>query len=119
MKKEKRTSPPVIGGTSLFMIFAVLCLTVFTLLTISTAVSDRRLSDVSANAVAAYYAADLEAETILASLRRGEIPDGVTLEDGVYSYVTAVSETQFLEVSVTLENGEWRILKWQTTTSIQ
>ncbi len=119
MKKAKRTSPPVVGGTSLFMIFAVLCLTVFTLLTISTAVSDRKLSDVSANAVASYYAADLEAETILASIRRGDIPECVTVENGVYSYSVAVSDTQSLNVSVAFENGTWSVLRWQTATSNQ
>ena len=52
---RKRTFPPIVGISSLLVIFSALCLTVFTLLTISTARAERRLSDVSAEAVSAYY----------------------------------------------------------------
>ena len=36
MKKQKKTSLPAIGGSSLLVIFAVLCLTVFALLSLNT-----------------------------------------------------------------------------------
>ena len=64
MQSRKHFTPPVVGGSSLLVIFAVLCLTVFTLLALSTVRADNRLSDASVKAVSDYYAADMEAEII-------------------------------------------------------
>ena len=80
MEDKKRFSPPVVGGSSLLVIFAVLCLTVFALLSLSTVRADVRLSEASAQAVSGYYQADCQAEAILARLRSGELPPGVTAE---------------------------------------
>ena len=74
MEDKKRFSPPVVGGSSLLVIFAVLCLTVFALLSLSTVRADVRLSEASAQAVSGYYQADCQAEAILARLRSGELP---------------------------------------------
>ena len=115
---ERRTLriPPV-GGSSLLVIFAVLCLTVFALLSLSTAQAGSRLSARSAAAVTAYYDADLQAEETLARLRAGELPDGVTEQDGVFSFTCTVSDTQALEVSVRLEQDGYTILRWQTVST--
>ena len=63
-RKNQRFSPPAVGGASLLVVFAVLCLTVFALLSLTTVQADVRLADASVQAVADYYAADLEAQTI-------------------------------------------------------
>ena len=73
MKNTNRIEPPAVGGSSLLLIFAALCFTVFTLLTLSTAQADRKLSDVAANVVSDYYKADLEAEEIFSMLREGTV----------------------------------------------
>lgn len=117
MDKKRRFSPPAVGGSSLLTIFAVLCLTVFALLSLSTVLADGRLSDLSAQAVTDYYAADCRAEEIFAKLRAGELPDGVTEEDGVYSYACTVSETQALLVSVQERETGWTVLQWQTVST--
>ena len=44
MDERRDSFPPAVGGSSLLVIFAVLCLTVFALLTLSTAAADSRLS---------------------------------------------------------------------------
>ena len=49
--KKERVAVPAIGGSSLLVIFAVLCLTVFALLSLSTVQAGDRLSDASADAV--------------------------------------------------------------------
>ena len=116
-KNRKHISPPVIGGISLLVIFSVLCLTVFSLLTISTALAEKRLSDVSADAVSAYYAADLEAEHIFASIRRGEVPDTVSVTENRYSYTAPITETLSLEVELLYENGSWTVLQWRCVTA--
>ena len=117
MKPHKSFSPPMVGGSSLLVIFAVLCLTVFTLLALSTVQADSRLSDASVKAVSDYYAADLEAESILAQLRQGNIPDSVAITDNVYSFSCSISTTQELMVDVLFENDVWTILRWQAVST--
>ena len=109
--------PPLIGGSSLLVVFAVLCLTVFALLGFSTVLADKRLSDASASAVANYYDADLQAEMILAQLRNGDVPEGVEEENGIYSYACPVSDTQELQVAVCIEGTTWKILRWKTVST--
>ena len=117
MQNNKKSMPPLIGASSLFVIFAVLCLTVFTLLTLSTANADRKLSDVAANAACDYYKADLEAEKIVSLLRRGEIPDGVEVNKSIYSFSCDISPTQTLFVELSCEDGLWTVLRWQAVSS--
>ena len=105
----------MIGATSLLVIFAVLCMTVFALLGLSSVRADKYLSDVRTDAVSAYYAADCQAEEILARLRGGEQPQGVTLEDGIYRYVCPISPTQELQVAV--QSEDWTVLCWQAVTT--
>lgn len=79
--ERKDSAPPMTGGSSLLVIFSVLCLTVFALLALSTAQADGRLGEAAAEAVKDYYRADTEAQTVLAKLRSGEVPEGVTLTE--------------------------------------
>lgn len=113
MKKTHRMSAPAIGGSSLLVIFAVLCLTVFALLSLSTAQAEKRMSDASAQALTAYYAADLEAEQIFARLRAGENVPGVQENAGLYSYSCPISEQQILEVELENKENTWHVCRWQ------
>ena len=116
MSKHQEHQLPVIGGSSLLVIFAVLCLTVFALLGFSTVQADKRLADVSIQAVSDYYAADCAAEEIFAKLRAGQLPEGVTLTGDVYAYSCPISPTQALQVEV--RGGDWEILRWQAVSTI-
>ena len=119
--ERERFSPPAVGGGSLLVIFAVLCLTVFALLSLSTVQADGRLSDASTKAVTAYYAADCQAEDILARLRDGELPEGVTVsvspEGDTYAYECPISDTQTLAVEVRLEGADYTVLRWQAVSA--
>lgn len=117
MDKHTHQKFPMIGGCSLLVIFAVLCLTVFALLGFSTVQANKRLADISAQAVSDYYRADSQAEEILARLRTGEIPDGVTKKNHIYSFRCTISPTQALLVEV--QEEDWKILRWQTISTIQ
>ncbi len=117
MKTDSRIAPPTVGGSSLLIIFAVLCLTVFTLLTLSTAHADRKLSVVAADAVSDYYKADLEAERIFSKLRSGTVPEGVEVIENRYCYSCPISPTQTLMVEVCYEDGTWTVLRWQSVSS--
>ena len=112
MNEEKRRfSPPAVGGSSLLVIFAVLSL--------STVQADKRLSDAASDAVSGYYEADTMAEEILARLRRGEEPEGVTFSGSgllFASYACPISDTQSLFVDVCFYSGlddNYTILRWQ------
>ena len=114
MERERRFTFPVVGGSSLLVIFAVLCLTVFALLGLSTVQADGRLSQLSARAVAEYYQADCRAEETFARLRRGELPEGVTRAGNIYSYTCPVSDTQQLRVELRKEEAGWTVVRWQS-----
>lgn len=113
MAKKNTFSPPAIGGSSLLVIFGVLCLTVFALLSLTAAQADKRLSDSSRQAVTAYYEADCRAEEIFARLRGGETVPQVRQEGNVFFYNCPISEHQQLAVELQKTDDGWQILRWQ------
>ena len=62
--------------------------------------------------------AELEAETVLAELRTGNIPECVSVDGDIYSYTCAVSDTLELQVSVRIQDDRWEILSWNTSASV-
>lgn len=117
MDEKRRSRLPAVGGSSLLVMFAVLCLTVFALLGLSAVRAGGRLSEASAESVAAYYAADRQAETLFARLRSGDLPEEVLPcpcggTEG-YAYTCPISSTQQLCVEIHHENGEWTVVRWQ------
>ena len=119
-KRREIFSPPAVGGISLLVAFAVLCLTVFALLSLTTVQADARLAEASARAVEEYYAADCAAQEILARLRNGETP--VEAESHSYdswhrgtryTYAVPISDSQELQVEVLLDGEDCEILRWQ------
>lgn len=119
MNKQGNRGFTTVGVSSLLVIFAVLCLTVFALLSLSTVRADRTLSEQSVRAAEGYYRADRAAEETLARLREGERPDGVAETDRVFTYAHPISETQTLVVSVRVEGTEYDILRWQAVSTAQ
>ena len=119
-RKRETFSPPAVGGISLLVAFAVLCLTVFALLSLATVQADRRLADSAVQGVADYYAADCKAQETLARLRNGETP--VEAESHSYdswhrgtryTYAVPISDSQELDVEVIVDGEEYEILRWQ------
>lgn len=111
--RKRKMSFTTVGGSSILTIFAVLCFIVFALLSLSTAKADSTLANKSMDAERNYYAADTEAEEILAAIRSGECPEGVTKKGNVYSYSCSIDENLELQVAVVVWNGKYRIDKWQ------
>lgn len=122
-KRRERIAPPPLGGSSLLAAFAVLALTVFALLSLATVRADARLGDAAVKAVEDYYAADCQAQEILARLRcGGSVPDGVKLtaarragqNETIYSYAVPISDVQELQAEVLAgPDGRYEILRWQ------
>lgn len=115
MKQKNSISIPAVGAGSLLAIFAVLCLTVFALMSLTTVQAEKRLADVSNHAVKAYYAADLQAEALFARLRAGEQPETISIQENQYTYQCAISDNQYLDVTLEKTDAGWRILRWQAT----
>lgn len=114
-----KRSGSVSGAVSLVMIFCVLCLAVFAVLTLSTAKREDTLSARAAERAAAYYAADADAvawvaEMTAATALAGRVPDGAVIENSF-----PVGDDQTLEVEMRYEwnTGVYRILRWQTVYS--
>lgn len=119
MDKAKGISPPAVGGASLLVVFAVLCITVFALLSLSTVQANSRLSREYVQSVEDYYAADGEAQAILARIRAGELPEGVTQDGDIYTYTCAVSGSLVLEAEVRVYGNDCEILRWQTVPAVE
>ncbi len=113
MNDKKRFSPPAVGGASLLAVFAVLCLTMFALLSLATVQADRRIADAAAQAVTDHYAADCAAQEILARLRAGEMPEGVERNGDVYAYACPISSNRELAVEVRVRGTDYLVLRWQ------
>ena len=118
--ENKKTSFPGVGVSSLLTIFAVLCLTVFALLSLSTVQAQTRLAETSRQATLEYYRAECAAEEILAAIRSGQMPEGVeTPGEHVYTYSCALSDTQTLAVWVAVTGSDYEILRWQVVSTTQ
>ena len=116
-KKKSRFVLPTLGGSTLLVIFAVLCLLTFSLLTLSTALSNQRLSEAGLSAVSAYYDADCAAEETIAALRAGEMPEHVTQNGNTYSFSCPITEKQSLFVVLEEQGESWYITQYKTVTA--
>lgn len=105
------------GSTLIVLMFSVLCLTIFALLSLSSASTDRGRAEAAARMVTGYYKADTLAECILA-----EIPEaGTTVrgirtfaaEDSVVMFSCPISDTKELYVELETLDSSYDIHKWQ------
>lgn len=125
---ESKHSPKTnIGSASIVVVFCVLCLTIFAVLSLITANSEAKLADKAAAAVSSYYAADYacsEKACAIADAAKQGLAEDQALELGaeVYygdggallvCYSEEISPTQELCVTLSVENEELRILQWQ------
>ena len=133
---EKRMPKISIGITSLTVILCVLCLTVFAVLTLTTAISERELAEKRAEVTSDYYAAENEAAKLVnelqiaweigADLQEIAEKNGIVIENDIFRFQKAIDEAQELNVVLRLENGfeieAWQIVSvvdWTPDESIQ
>ena len=105
-KKKNEISLGTPGATSLMVIFAVLCLAVFSVLSLSTVLADIRLAESANESILASCKADAEAERILAELRDQK-------KNGEHEFSVPVSDTQHLQVRVSIDDETYTILQWR------
>jgi hypothetical protein len=108
-----------IGSASIVMLFAVLCLTVLAALSLLSANSQYALSERSADAVKAYYKADMAAAVIYERVKGGDLT-GVEAEESsgpgiaaAYSYTVEVDARQSLFVRLEDSGEGLRVTVWK------
>jgi len=114
-----------VGSASIVLVFAVLCLTIFSLITYVVAGNDKALVDAKVNLVTGYYEADALAEQILMDLLATEtIPTTVrgveinTMFDedlGVETtyFFCRVSDIKSLYVCLVIRDDSFDIFSWR------
>ena len=133
MLRKRGTGGIGLGAVSILAVFVVLCMTVFSILSFTSARADQKLSEKNAKAVQEYYQAESKAEEQLgALLREKNIEDllALAVQDGCditndgqnhyISYVIKVNEIQDLYVEIALSGanqdiprGHWSKQKWE------
>lgn len=114
-----------VGSASIVLVFAVLCMSVFTLISLSTATLDKATTDEAAATVIGYYEADTLAENILADLIKTDtVPEtirGVPVSSlwdfdksaEITSFSCPISDAKELIVEVAIYEDTYDILTWR------
>jgi len=132
---RKKDGGAHVGAASLVLIFIVLCLTVFAVLTFVSAKAEKKLADKAAAAVSAYYVADGRGEDMLsscrqyltqghdaASLSKWAQTAGYTVKEqnGRYyiSHAETIDDRQELQIVLAASNNRLEVLRWQVTDKV-
>lgn len=123
MKPQKSSYPPFNIATSfLLVIFIVLCMVVFAVLSLSNAVKDRNLSEKNAARTTAYYEAGNRAEEILAVIDQ-TIAASHSLEEAQRNLeqldeltVTSKESTLLINYAVPIDDSEILEVSLETST---
>ena len=112
-----KRSGGVSGAVSLVMIFCVMCLAAFSVLTLATADRESKLSGMTARNAEEYYRADYNATVIAAALQNGSPPPAgveIVWHGDTASFLIPVGDSQGLDVAISVHGGAYEILRWQT-----
>lgn len=106
---QSNPSPLGVGVISIVTVLLVLCLTIFSALTLTTAKADLNLSRINADTVSAWYAADAQAARQYAAFAAGANPE---LEARI-----PIAGRQFLHLRLARRmDGGVEILAWRAVT---
>lgn len=107
-----------IGLTSLILIFIILCLATFSLLSLSSARGDQSLANRSAQAVTEYYRADTEGEKWLKqadAILQKEAVTGIVSQEEIQAFAKKVAsqlgcnvdeKTGYVNTDISMERGQ-------------
>ena len=115
-----------VGSASIILVFAVLCLSVFSLITFVVARNNEALVAAETRLVTAYYEADMLAEHILSVIFEEESVPGTALgvdieayrdpelDEDVIQFFCPISDSgKSLFVSLAIRGNSYEILSWQ------
>ena len=119
---DHKTPKISIGITSMTVILCVLCLTVFSVLTLSTALSEREFAEKRASAAKNYYAAESESIKIVNAMQKvledgGDIygfaeQNGFSIQGDVFRFQKTIDDGQSLDVALRLSD-QIEVEVWQ------
>ena len=111
------------GSALIVLVFVVLCLTIFALITLSSANYDQTLAQTAAHTVKEYYEADTLAETIVAQILESATTPaavlGVEIQSEVYDgsetvkFTCPVTDTKELQVEIVLAGDACSVRAWR------
>ena len=115
MREKKATYPPINIGTSfMLVIFILLCMVIFAVLSLSSALKDYDYAKQKANRTTAYYEACNEAEEIYA-----KIEEENHREDSIV-YSVPINESEQLQVTLKRQfdaENNYYIYSWLQTST--
>lgn len=136
---SKRKYPTInIGSSSMLVVFIILCLITFSVLSVASANNDRKYSEKIANRTTAYYKASNKAEEFLSQIDDklkqvyeqynagylSQVPNALTSIDGIdtsdfpsVSFSVPINDTQTLSVALLIQIPEKEGDTFYTVTS--
>ena len=114
-----------IGSASLMLIFVVLCLTIFSVISLVPALTGQTLIQAELHLVESFFAADSKAEQIVAELLAvDETPEdimGIEISSFfdwysllyIASFAVPITDSQVLYVSIGIDFDDYQILAWR------
>jgi len=137
MANEKKTAGVNVGGASIIMVFSVLCLTVFAVLTLVSANAESTLAKKSSAVVSNYYVADANATETLAkvyeivdeqsslqdiNVKVALLKDVSTKEEAgllYISYFENIDDSQKLTVKLSTDGKKVDVLSWKVESTAE
>lgn len=123
---EKKIPKINIGIISMTVILCILCLTVFSVLALLTALSEQKFSEKRAIATQNYYAAETEATALVNRLQEARKSEediyvfaeksGITADGETFRFHKSIDTGQELQVELYLSDG-FEIKKWQVVST--
>jgi len=113
-----------VGSASIVLVFAVLCLTIFSLITFVVAANEKNLTDVKIELVTGYYKADALADLILADILASETVPATIRDVNIYEgwddgrgvetiyFFCNISDIKALYVNIAVYDDSFDILNW-------
>ena len=138
MASDRKTAGVNVGGASIIMVFSVLCLTIFAVLTLVSANAESTLAKKSATVISNYYIADENATETLAKVyeivggesslqdiraKTSQILKDISIkeESGVLylSYSEKIDDSQNLTVKLSTDGNKVDVLTWKVESTEQ
>ena len=126
--REEKPIGLSVGSASMIMIFAILCITVFSALSFATAVAERKTAERFAETTAEYYQADSEATRIKKEIEKSLIAGAGAGEAAAAQGAVYDQDNETISYGVELKNGssrldvelgwdgsEFRVKRWEKT----
>ena len=111
---KKKSIGVGIGTSSLMMIFTILCLTIFALLSLLQANNSLAQSENYASSISDYYNADNEAMHHKIMIENGEVEYDIN-DEGNIEYDIRVDDDSYLDIML---DSNFEIVKWRLVNDV-